>query len=191
MDRSKPSNPSTPSHWTAGQLCSYNYMIGDGSISSEIGDSEPLADLLYQGLPGLIQPSIVGCSNCFQHIEESTQEQTPLGLRLTFGLQAATSGNVESSFAQKIPSQIIDGLPFQAKDRSWNIQLGEPGLSFGSRSGGLYDSPLSSSYSSFSTSPELNSFSRPISQTSGYSDTSFNGPASNQNWIYPPTPPQW
>ena len=188
MDRS---NPSNPSHWTAGQLCSCNCMISDGHISSEIGDSEPLADLLYQDRPGLTQPSIAGCSNYFQHIGEFTQEQTPLGLRLTFGQQAATSSNVESSFAQKTPSWIISELPFQAKDKSWNIQSEEPGFFFCSRSGGLYDSPLSSSNSSFSTSPELNSFSQPISQTSDYSDISFNWPVSNQNWICPPTPPQW
>jgi len=182
---------SNPSYPTAGQLYLWNNPNGGGHASSEIGDFETLVDLPYQGLPGLTQLSIVDGSNYFQHQEETIQEQVPLDLCLTFDLQAAKSSNVETSFYQKKPPRVINELPFQTKNESQNMQSRPPGLFFGTLSGDLCDSPLSSLNSSFPTSPELRSFSRPIGQTSSYSETSFDWTVSNQNGVYASTPPQW
>ena len=157
---------SNPSYSNAGQLYLWNNPNGGGHVSSEIGDFETLVDLPYQGLPSLIQPSIVDGSDYFQHPDETSfYENTPLG--------------------------VMNEFPFQIGNESQNMQSKAPGHIFGTWSGDLCDSPLSSSNGSFPTSPELHSFPQPIGQTSGYSETSFNRTVSNQNRVYTSIPPQW
>jgi hypothetical protein len=179
------------SHPTAARLYLWDYLNSGGHVSSEIGDFETLVDLPYQGLPGLIRPGVVDGSNYFHHAEDITQEQDPLDLCLTFDLRAARSSNIETSFYRAPPPGVVDGLPVRTQDESQNMQLRTPGIFFGTWSGDLCDSPLSSSNGSFPTSPELHSFSQSISQTSGYSETSFDWTVSNQNRVYASTPPQW
>lgn len=184
-----PFNP-PPSYLTAGQLHSYKYLAINEQASPEIEDFGMPTDLFLQETPGLTQPIIDDGNIHFQH--------PVLNPHLSIGKQAVPFNDNAISPLQQASNWLgnevsIGIVPHHWKAQSYlqgdffnNLSEGFPnnplGISFDKSSGGLCDSPLSSSGSFPPTPPGfINSLQKIRSETAIFPESLFSRQLKNQD----------